>query len=64
MRREAELDSIEACMSGDSCLLTHIQRNHWDRWEMDVLNRTARTSLATGQYEAKRLLRYIDDAQA
>jgi hypothetical protein len=59
--RASELDSIEACMSGDSCLLTHCKRNCFDRWEMDVLNARDKATLSTCDYEARRLLRYVSD---
>ena len=57
--RAYEVEEVTECMCGNFALPTHIQRNHWDQWEMRYLNaRPDSHGIPTTAYRADRAARY------
>ena len=49
----AELAKVSECMDADCCV-PHNGMQNWSQWEMHYLNRTGRTSIPNGVYDAWR----------
>jgi len=57
--READLRHVSECMGGTSIFRTHIQRNHWDHWELRYLNaQSGRTGMPDSAYKARNAARH------
>lgn len=58
--RDAEREAARECMTGEWSVPPHVLRHHLDSWEMSYLIDHNRTSLTTSDYDAHRIMVWIE----